>query len=236
MNPDPQSPIRALIGAGNLADARAAIQLLERLSDLRFSEFGGLYLEDSLLTDLARLPSQRLVTVGGMLADRPSHHMLRRISQADAAAFRDMLGRIARDREWSFQHRRGKLIHSLLAAAKGWDMVIVGQRMVGGFRGPVVVVAPRAGAPGRAMALAEGLARRVGTGVRTLSLERATAGRPAAHPGLEYFVNEQALLAHLARLPAAGVIVDLAADEAWPPDRLNDLYDAARCSILLLNG
>ena len=228
------APLRVLVAASSLADARTALRLVEHIDDAHVAELGGLFLEDAFLADLAGVPGRHVVTPGGGLAAMPSPERLIRLFDSDAAAFRDLIGAAARHRKWSFERRRGEVIACLCAAAAGWDMALVGHSLPRHDPGQVVVIAPPAGGGARALNLAAGLAQRRGRAARALALS-ADAAIP---PGMsaERFDNAEALLTRLARLPASVLVVDLAAGPFHDHDQLRRLQAAARCPIVLLGA
>ncbi len=226
--------LRVLVGAGSFADAEAALQMIDRL-DRRLGELGGLFLEEMLLAEIAALPAQRVVTPGGMLKGAPSRRQLGALFEREAAAFRASLSRVAKTRKWEFERRQGELIGALYEAAQGWDILFVGHSATHRFPGQVVLIAPPPGAPQRAAEMAGDLASGLGRGLRSLSLapERAaTAGEPSA----ECFTDAAALLSRLSRLPAAALVVDLAAGPFHGAEGLRQLHEAARCPILVLGA
>lgn len=228
---------RVLVGAGSFADAEAALQLIDRLDRRRLSELGGLLLEEMLLADLASLPAQRVVTPGGTLKGAPSRRQLGALFEREAAAFRAALSRVAKSRKWAFERRQGELIGGLYEAAHGWDMLFVGHCATHRFPGQVVLIAPPPEASRRAAELAGDLASVLGRGLRVLSLapkQAATGAHPAAEP--EYFENTAALLARLSRLPAAALVVDLAAGPFHGAEGLRQLHEAARCPVVVLGA
>lgn len=227
---------RVLVGAGSFADARAALQLVERFAGPHLAELGGVFLEEARLSEIADLPMQRVVTPGGMLTGAPSRQQIVRLLERDAAAFRKMLSGVAQTRKWAFERRRGELIGSLCEAAEGWDMLFVGHSVLHRSAGRVVLIAPPPQASQRATDLAGEIAHALGTGVHTLSL---TPGQGAARPDQtvpECFEDAGALLSRLSRIPAVALVVDLAAGPFHGVDDLRRLHAAARCPIIVFGA
>lgn len=227
---------RILIGAVSFADAELALRLADRIAQSHIAELRGVLIDEDLLADLVALPGQRIVTPAGQVTHPPSEQELQTLVAADARAFRDMLARIAgtRDLKWSFERRRGRLIDALRAAAKDWDLLILGHREMHRRPGRVVHVTPASGASERAERLAADLAEKLKTELVTLSLPRTGATEPPATTGPADVARDARFLARLSRINAAAVLVDLATVPLQSEDDLRLLLEAARCPVCIL--
>lgn len=225
---------RIMVGAGSFADAREALVLLDRLDGHRGGEIGGVLVEETICTETAGMPGQRVVTAAGVMTVAPSANQLRRQFENDARAFRDMLSAIAGHRKWSFEHRQGELLGLLREAAGDWDMLLVGHRKTHRLPGRVILIGPPEGAGSRASGFAGDLARVLGTDVHRLSLLAEGQTPPGEIAGTERFTSEEALLDRLGRIPAAALVLDLTAGAPVGHDRLQALIAAARCPTFVL--
>ena len=226
---------RILIGAGSFADARAALLLLDRLSAARKAELFGLFLEETVLAEIAGLPAQRVVTLGGDFAVMPSHQQLRELAEREARAFRGMLSDVAGGRKWRFETRRGEMVTALGIATESWDIALLGHRESHPFARQVILIVPPANASQQAADLARELAAGPGAGLRSLSLaSHGDAGSDMAD--VERVESEDALFARVARIPAAALVLDLSAGPLTSHRQLRDLLAAARCPVIVLGA
>lgn len=232
------SPKRLLIGAGSFADAQGALRLAERLAETLAGDLGGLLVEETVVTEVAGLPGQRVVTSGGALVVAPSRAQVRTLMEGDARAFRDTLSELARakTRNWSFERRHGELISGLCEAAKGWDLLLLGYRETHRRVGRVVLIAPPGPAPKAALDLAGDLASALHTDVVALSLDQQPPGPEEPPQQREQFASEADLLSRISRMNAAAVILDLSAGPIRTHDQLRRLLAAARCPALVFGA
>lgn len=209
---------RLTVCAGSFEDARRALALLERMTDLPLAEIAGVLLEDPRHAEAAALPHQRLVTFGGGLTTAPSPAALAQRAARDAAAFRTDLERLAAARRaaWRFERRSGALAAALADAE---EMILLAH--AGALRPSrrVVLIAPPGGA-GAGWPLAEALARAMGGHVEELPAPEDAEGR-------------EALVARVGRMSAAALVVARGPDAPWPAEALEPLVEAARCPVLL---
>lgn len=236
MTETPRETRRILIGAGSFADARAALRLVERLAENLATELGGVFVEDTTLTELASLPGQRIITSGGTVVVTPSRRQIRTVVESDARAFRKMLSRMARQQKWSFEHRHGELISGLCEAAKGWDLLLLGHRETYGFSGHVVLLEPLDGASEATEKLAEDLASRLDADMIRMSLATTPTKIPSDISETEYFTSEDALLARIERIHASAIVLDLSAGPLRTYGQLRRLLASGRCPIVVLDA
>lgn len=204
--------LRILIGAESLADAEAALRLVERLPDRDMTELGGLLLRAADIGAIPRLARQRLVTPGGALLPAPDTPAAGWPAR-EATQFRARLAAVARSRRWVFQDQPEE-IGRIARFTESWDVVILGCRLLHRLPGRVVLVAGAGGASPETARFAGDIARSLGTETATLP-------------------NDAQLLARLARIPAAAVVLDLGPDPLPGPAALRALIDAARCPVIL---
>lgn len=228
----PKLARRILIGAGSFVDAQAALRIVEQIAADEIPEIGGLLFEETLVAEIAGPPRQRVVTSRGALVVAPSSRQWRTLLESDARAFRERLATLAQARKWSFRRDRGELISGLCAAARGWDLLLVGHRAPRRLTGRVALIAPPPAAPQAAAGLARELAAVLSTDVVALTLEPGGAG-PVSGDRTD---GEAALLGQVSRIFAAAVVLDLSAGPLRTKDQLRRLYEAARCPIFVLGA
>lgn len=223
---------RILIGAGCFADARAVSRLAERLAAMFTAEVGGLLMEEVILSEIADLPRQRVITSSGRLIVAPSQRQIRTLIESDAKAFRRMLSGLARSKKYFFERRRGELISGLCEAAKDWDVLLLGHRDIHRLTGRVVLIAP----PPNTSRASENVAKELALALQTetTSLALGEAGEKAEAE--EYFPTEDALMTRVGRIHASAVVLDLSAGPLRTYDQLRRLLAAARCPIVVLGA
>jgi nucleotide-binding universal stress UspA family protein len=221
----PPARRRILIGAGCYADARAAMEIAERLAASAGYDLGGLLLDDPAASETAITPGHRVVTCSGALMLAPDRAQMQRAMASDARAFRAQLSRIAESHavSWSFEQRRGELFSGLIRAAHGWDLLMIGYRRLRRRTGLVVVIGsgPEPGDVEGA-ALANTLASILRTG--TIRLDAGGGDDTAA------------LLARIGRIHAALIVTDAGRGPFRTGDQLRRLVEAARCPVLVLGA
>lgn len=227
---------RIMIGAGCFADAEAAMRLADQILANLPAELGGVLVEEDVMTDIVRLPGQRVVTSGGSLMEPPSAREVLILAESDARAFQDRLATIARARsaKWCFERRGGDLIHGLFEAARGWDILLLGYRALHKRPGQVVVVTAGSQGSSRATKLAGELAQVLKTNALMLSLSAEDGETGLAEPTRIAMDSESGLLTQLGRINASVVVVDLAASPLQTEDQLRQLLEAARCPVVVL--
>lgn len=231
-------PMRLLIGAGSYADAHGAVGLAELVADIVDGDLGGLFVEETVVTELVALPGQRVVTSSGTLVVAPSQQQVRTLLESDAVAFRDMLSGLARakTRKWSFERRHGELISNLCKAANGWDILLLGYRETHRHAGRLVLIAPPEAAPQVSVDLATTLAEASKTGLLELCFGQDNWKRDLPGVQFENFETETAMLARLSRINASAVVLDLSAGPLRTEDQLRHLLAVARCPVLVLGA
>jgi len=234
----PKSPKRLLIGAGSFADAQAALRLTEQLAETFAGDFGGLLVEETVVTEVVDLPGQRVVTLSGTLLVAPSSRQVRSLIESDAKAFRETLSGLARakTRKWSFERRQGDLISGLCEMATDWDLVLLGHRKIHRRTGRVVLIAPPGAGSQDAMNLAENLAKALRTDLRIFSLGAEHLEPDDRRGDGERFSSKDAMLARLNRTNASVVVLDLSAGPFRTQDHLRYVLAAARCPVLVLGA
>lgn len=213
---------RILICAGCYADARAAMEITERLAVSIRCDLGGLLLDDPAASETAITPHQRIVTASGALVIAPDRAQLRRVMAGDARAFRAHLSRIAESHalSWSFEQQSGELFGGLVRAAQGWDLLLIGHRRLQRQTGPVVVLdAGPASGGDEAAAFGETLASVLRTHAIRLRSDDATD-----------------LLVRVGRMQAALIVTDATHGPFCNSDQLRLLVEAARCPVLVLGS
>lgn len=228
--------LRILIGAGSFADARAALRLVERLDENLAKELGGVFVEDTMIAELADIPRQRVITSSGTVVVAPSRHQIRTVIESDANAFRQMLSGLARQHKWSFERRRGELISGLCEAAKGWDLLLLGYRETHRFSGHVILIAPPDNKSQSAGLFAEDLARALDAATVRMSLSPTPAPVSGEPTDTEFFTNEDALLARIERTHASAIVLDLSAGPLRTYDQIRRLLTAGRCPIVVIDA
>lgn len=223
---------RILIGAGSFADARAALLLAERLGGMSAAEVGGLLMEEVILSEIADLPRQRVITSSGRLIIAPSQRQIRTLIESDAKAFQSMLSGLARTKKCFFERRRGELISGLCDAAKDWDMLLLGHRDIHRLTGHVVLIAPPPNTSRASVNVAKELALALQTETTSVSFGEAAEKAHAE----EYFSTEDALMTRVGRIHASAVVLDLSAGPLRTYDQLRRLLAAARCPIVVLGA
>lgn len=213
---------RILVGAGSYADARAALAILDRLSDFGITDIGGLFLEDSGMMEAAASRMSALVSPRGTIRGAPSHQALRLMWQSDARAFRERLMQLAARRalRWSFERQPGEPVAGLCGAAQSWDWLLIGHLPSGAHAGRVVGIAP---------------AREGGDGVAQLTEALAHSLRSGAVL-IPDSTSEAEILARLEHLHAAAVVVDAASGPFRTAAQIRALLAAARCPVLVLGA
>ncbi len=230
MTAAPKPPRRILIGAGTYADARVAIRLTRQIAARSAAVVGGILVEETAWADLPRLKLQRVVTSGGQLVAPPSARQARRMFERDARAFEDELSGLAQT-AGPLARRRGELAETVWAAAAGWDVLVLGYRAMQPLPGRVVLIQPPGEGAPEAAALADRLARGLGTSTITLGL-----GSPRADLPGERLPTEDALFDRLSRISCAAVVLDRAAGPFHTLDQLRRLLASARCPVVLLGA
>ena len=236
MSTKPISARRILIGAASFADAKAAFQLVEGLTKELATELGGLLVEETILTEIVDLPKQRVITSTGSMIVAPSRKQIKKLAEWDAKAFRETLSKLADDRRWSFERRRGELVSGLCEVAKGRDLLLFGYRPAHGLTGRVVLVAPDMESAPDAVHLASELARALGAGSVALTMNPAGLETAAIELKQERFDSEQALLERIARSHASVVVMDMTVGPLRSFDQLRQLLASARCPVVVLGA
>jgi len=213
---------RILVGAGSFADARAALQILERLSGFDITDIGGLFLEDRGVIESAAPRMSALVSPRGSIRRAPSQEVLRLMWQSDARAFRDRLIQLATRRamRWSFEQVPGDPVAGLCGAAQSWDWLLIGHRPTGAHVGRVVGIAHED----------EG-----GDGVAQLTGALAQSLRSGAEL-IPDSIPERDILARLERLHASAVVIDAGSGPCRTAAQIGELLAAARCPVLVLGA
>lgn len=214
---------RILICAASCSDAETALTIAEQLVRLWGIDLGGVFLPESAVLDSAPLPSQRIVTATGALVDRPDPQRLRHILDSEARAFEAALSRFAERYalHWRLEEGGGGTLQTLWQVARGWDLLLIGQRLSRAPAGPVLLIAPDGAGNPELSDLAQRLAEGLGTFVERLSPQGYTSE------------DRQALLDRINRTRAALVLTDAAQGPFHDERSLRDLVEAARCPVLV---
>lgn len=224
------TPLRILVGAASFADARTALNLARHLARRAPAEIGGLLVEDILLGELPRLGRQRIVSASGTLQALPDARQIARMVERDAKDFAAALAGFAAATH-PLERRQGDLTVSVMERAKGWDILVFGQRETHALRGRVVLIAPPAGPAPQVAELAREIARATGTTI--LSLGLAQDGHDGAD---ETCANISALVARIGRLNCSAVVLDARAGPIRDVDTLRALLAAAHCPVVVVGG
>lgn len=230
---------RILIGAGTFADASTALRLAAHLLDGTASSLGGLLVQQEDVLALCRLPNRQVVTSSGTLALAPSLSQIKRLMQADARAFRELLAEIAGPprAEVSFEQQRGDLVDASVQVGKAWDVLIFGYRRVHPVPGQVVVLTPTRPDGDTAPRLAQHLAKHLHTGLVALTVGPPSGGEGHVGPHATLRVATLAeALGRLTRLNAQAVVVDLAHGPIHTHDELRHLLESARCPVVVVGA
>ncbi|HQF30115.1 MAG TPA: hypothetical protein PLJ34_01600, partial [Hyphomicrobiales bacterium] len=139
---------RILIGAASFADAESALRIAERIVGPLVADLGGLMMEDTTVAALVGGPGRRIVATSGAVVVAPSARDFGLVVASQARAFETRLARLAEAHtlRWSFERRAGELVAGLFAAAREWDLLVVGQCRVHRHGGRVILLEPPAGA------------------------------------------------------------------------------------------
>lgn len=213
---------RILVGAGSFADARAALEILERLAGFGITDIGGLFLEDRGVIEAAAPSLSAVISPRGAIRGAPTHEHLRLMWQSDARAFRERLMQLAARRalRWSFEKLPGEPVAGLCGAAQSWDWLLIGHHPAAAHAGRVVGIAPEDGHGDGVADLTEGLAR---------SLRARGELIPDTMP-------EDEILARLARMHASAVVIDARDGPFRTAEQIRGLLAAARCPVLVLGA
>ncbi|MFC6689307.1 hypothetical protein [Jhaorihella thermophila] len=214
---------RVLVCAASCSDAETALTIAEQLARLWGIDLGGVFLQESAVLESASLPSQRIVTATGALMDRPDPQRLRHILDREARAFEAALSRFAErySLHWRLEAGGGGTLQTLWQVARGWDLLLIGQRLSRAPAGPVLLIAPEGTGNPELSDLAQRLAEGLGTFVERLSPQGYTTE------------DRQALLDRINRTRAALVLTDAAQGSFHDERALRDLVEAARCPVLV---
>ena len=214
---------RVLVCAANFAGAQSALAIADRLVQLFGMDIGGLFPEDFAALDKVVSPGQRIVTATGTLLVAPSRGQLEQVFSGEARAFQGALSRLAERHTltWSFERRSGEMMESLCQAARGWDILLIGQRRLRDRSGPVLNVGSAGQDSDQNHDLTARLARALGTYVTDLTAATETAE------------DRQAILARVSRMHGALVVTDATHGPFRSEEELRQLIDAARCPVLV---
>ncbi|WP_137700648.1 hypothetical protein [Marimonas lutisalis] len=207
---------RVLVGAGSLADARAALALAGPLSELMPADLGGVFLEEELFAELDEGPYSAFVSVWGTVQASPAR--LRAVLESEGKAFRKALGELtgAAEADLSFRRHRGEHVASLCTLARGWDIVVLGYAAPRPARLVIIQIGAPGPSAGDGPGLADILAKRMGAQILT------------APDG-----DEATLLRWLNRTRAMAVVLDMRHGPIRDQAQLRRLVDAARCPVLI---
>ncbi len=231
MTENVRSKRRILIAATSFADARAAFAIADRLAESLASKLGGVLLQDTAINELVASPGQRVITESGEVLAAPSAARLRSIFESDVKAFRQALDELAslRSLAWSFESREGEPIAGFFETAAEWDILLLGQRSRSPGRGRIVLVAPETGVSADLDEVARDLAAKMRADLVTVALGDAGPADDTAFS----WADETELLRWISRVRAALVIVDLAKGPFRTPGQLRELFEVARCPVLV---
>ena len=217
--------LRILVGAESAADAAGAIRLAKIIKGQGAAVFGGLLaLQDS--DRYVQSKAQRIVAVSGQLIVSPDAERMQILADSELRAFRHLLSRMAASvgALWSAEAKRGALAEHLAEEARGWDITIIGHRLLNRRRGSVVVLSSAGKKPRAVRRMAEQVAAGLGTVVDELRPDVADRG---ALEGLYDQIN---------RLNAAAVVLDEEIAAIAGLERIAELLTLARCPVVILRN
>ena len=231
------TPTRILIAAACFADADAAMRLIDRILTAPPAELAGVLVDDDIWTNILRLPEQKVVTSAGMMVAPPSTQQARALHESDARAFRKRLEAFARTRsvKWSFEQRRGPLMHSVSKDVATWDILLLGHCNLHRRQGQVVVIASDQSETGRGVQMARSLSHVLKTSVVVLPHAGEIAPKDEASAAGDTHVAPR-MLSELSRINASAVVVDLPAEVLQRADLLPRILDAARCPVVVMGA
>ena len=217
---------RIVIGAASFADAESALRIAERIVGPLVADLGGLMIEDTTVAALVGGPGRCIVATSGAVVVAPSARDFGLVVASQARAFETRLARLAEAHtlKWSFERRAGELVSGLFAAAREWDLLVVGQSQMHRHGGRVILLEPPAGAASPARMLAETVAGALATSVVALS-------SPAPTPE-----DVTTLLERISRASAAAVVADLTAGPLRGEADLRRLVEAARAPVFVIGA
>lgn len=229
---------RLLIGAGNLADAVAALRLAEQLTEALEADLGGLLIEETVIAEALGLPGQRVVTFAGAVVAAPAKNEARALFERDAMAFRDALSRLARARKrnWFFERREGDLVGALFDAAQGRDLLLLGHRPIHRYAGRPVLIAPQEPASRASAELSGFLVRALPGDPVALALRSGSLPPDLQNLDCRSSSSTSELLFRISRMSASAVVLDLSAGPFRSHDDLRLVLAAARCPVLVLGA
>lgn len=215
---------RILIGAGSYADARDAVEIAAHLAATMRLDLSGLLLEDPAAQETAITRYQRVITTSGAMILTLDQQQMRLVMASDARAFRLHLSRIAKIHtvSWSFEQRTGDLLNELCRAARGEDLMMIGNRRLRWSNGPVLMISGATPQNADDAALSDAIATALRTHILHLSVDEPLE---AAIPDL---------LEQISRTGAALVVTNARSGPFQNKDQLRRLIDAAGCPVLVL--
>jgi hypothetical protein len=236
MTPPPGNGTRILVGANSFVDARAALHLLARLTGTWQPSIGGLLVEDAVSLAICGLPNQRIVTSSGRVASAPTIAQVRTMIEADARAFKQSLARLAGDVDphWTFERNTGDLIQTGLHMATGWDILVLAHRNIHPVAGKVVMLEPQNPTDGPMADMSRLLAAHL-SAQRVVLTAQGSARPVQEDTSLRHqtYATLNEAFAHLARLNAQAVLVDLSRGPVRTSEELRHLVEVARCPVFV---
>lgn len=222
MSAPTQSEERLLIAASSFADAEAALKLARILARNKPIAFAGIFIDENP-SEIALGASQRMVTLHGAMIAVPSPQQARLMARSESQAFRRLLSETAQgvSATWSFTETTGELVTGVCASARQVDVVLCGHRPLRRETGRVLLIAGPDTPAGPARALADALAREIGTDVVEL-------GQDA--------VSKSDILLRADRAYASAVVADFASGPLTTETDLRRLIAAARCPVAVLGA
>jgi len=218
----------------NDADAQPALRIVERLMGTFRPALGGVLVEDESL-EICKIPNQRVIHARGTTTLAPSVSQLRTLMKADARAFQMSLARTANPdgTRVAFAQERGNLVHTVLHAAAGWDVLILGYRQVHKRQGKIVVFGSERSGGDVIDTIARALADQLRTEQVFFNTENTSTTKTA---GTLHFATLKASLKALTRMNAEAVLVDLRQGLVRNKNDLAQVLEAARCPVIVFGA
>ncbi|MCR9295198.1 MAG: universal stress protein [bacterium] len=121
---------RILVAIDNSPRGRAAMQAALRLAVQSQAELQGLFVEDEDLLRLASLPCTREIDLASASSHQPQANSMERALRLAAKEAEQAFEAALKNSKlnWAFRVLRGNLAETPLAAASGYDLLVIGQR------------------------------------------------------------------------------------------------------------
>lgn len=226
---DPHNP-RVLVGAASYSDAIAALRIVELLPETFRADLGGVLVEEVDILAACQIPDQRIVLIDGTTTLAPSLSQVHTLITADARAFQNSLASMTKSPEasWVFAQDKGALVDTVLKAALGWDILVIGYRQIHNIPGKVVVLKSATIPSDELDETSNQLSKRLAADQIVFII-----GEGRASDSTLSFATLDDALKKLARMNAQVVLLDLTHGPVYTLDDLAQVLEHARCPLIL---